>query len=72
MPYTGHRYLLYLENGEDIGSVAFGVTDWKVGDTFKSDGTRYEILNVLDVPEEMNSEYAGIWTVTPRELAEPG
>ena len=71
MPYTGHRYRLYLQNGEDIGSVAFGVTDWKVGDTFKTAGVRYEILDMLEVPEAMGSEYVGLWTVTPFELAGP-
>lgn len=47
------------------------MTDWSVGQTFKKDGTRYEILDTLSVPE-MYGEYAGIWTVTPLELAEPG
>jgi hypothetical protein len=42
-----------------------------VDDTFMTDGVRYEVLNVLDVPEEMHSEYVAIWTVTPVALVEP-
>ena len=38
----------------------------------KTDRVRYEILNMLEVPEAMGSEYVGVWTVTPVELAEPG
>jgi hypothetical protein len=35
-------------------------------------GVRFEILDVLPIPEQMRSEYVGIWTVSPVELAEPG
>jgi hypothetical protein len=33
---------------------------------------RYEILDALQMPEVMGSEYVVVWTVTPVELAEPG
>jgi hypothetical protein len=70
MQYNRHTVRLYLQNGEDVGTVAFATLDWRVGDTFKTDGVRYETLDELDVPEAMDSEYIGIWTVTPVELAE--
>ena len=57
--------------GEDIGEAAFATLDCNIGDTFKTDGVCYEILDVLQVPEAMGSEHVGIWTVTPVELAEP-
>jgi hypothetical protein len=64
----GHRFRLYLDNGEDVGEATL---DWNIGETFKTDGVRYEILDMLQVPEAMGSEYVGIWTVTSVELAEP-
>lgn len=68
---VGHRFRLYLENGEDVGEATFATLDWNVGETFKTDGVRYEILGVLQVPEVTGSEYVGIWTVTPLELDQP-
>jgi hypothetical protein len=41
-----------LESGEDIGGAAFTNPDWQVGDTFKTAGVRYEITNVMMIPEE--------------------
>jgi hypothetical protein len=70
MPY-GHQYRLYLPNGEDVGTATFAVMDWNIGDTFRQEGVRYEILDMLQVPEAMGSEYDAVWTVTPLELAEP-
>jgi hypothetical protein len=55
-----------------VGSVSFTTMDWSAGDTFKTAGVEYEILDTLDVPEEMNSEYVGILLVSSLELAEPG
>ena len=64
----GHKFRLYLP----IGEVTFGTLDWDVGDVFRAHDARFEILDMLHVPEAMGSEYDGVWTVSPVQLAEQG
>jgi hypothetical protein len=71
---AGFTYRLYLANGEDVGTFTTAVPDWRVGDEFISrDHVHCRILDMLDgdtLGDE--SEFAGVWTVTPLQLPEPG
>jgi hypothetical protein len=67
-----HTFRLYLPTAEDIGVVSLEATGSGVGQTFEHNGARYEILDVLDVPKAMGSQFVGVLTVTPLGLAEPG
>ena len=65
-------FRLYLPNGEDVGQFATAAPDWSAGMEFRSgDRNRYRIESIvydLDLPDE---KFAGIFIVTPLELAEP-
>lgn len=68
---AGFTFRLYLENGEDVGTFTTAVPNWDLGMSFRTGlGVKYRILNI--VPELGNdSEYAGVFVVTPIALAEP-
>jgi hypothetical protein len=71
MPYTGYAVRLYMD-GEDIGAFSSATLDWHPGNVFKAgDGNRYEIVDILDIPEDIESEFLQVWSVVPLELAEP-
>jgi hypothetical protein len=67
---AGFTYRLYLESGDDIGTFTTAVPDWNVGMEFISgDHVTFRILNI--VPELDEGEFAGMFVVTPVQLAEP-
>ncbi|HZV27153.1 MAG TPA: hypothetical protein VFG00_12785 [Acidothermaceae bacterium] len=69
---SGFRYRLYLENGEDVGTFHTAAPDWSVGDEFRTgDGNRFAILNLVTDDDFSSDDFAGMFVVTPIELAIP-
>ena len=68
---AGFTYRLYLEDGNDIGTITTAVPDWDIGMEFiNGDHVTFEIVNV--VPELGEGEFAGAFVVAPTKLAESG
>ena len=68
---AGFKFKMHFPTGEDIGTFVTAVPNWKVGDELIGDGhVWYRIVGVRDDLGD-DSEYMGVRTVTPVELAEP-